>query len=413
MAFELYALQNRLPDEHRALGRGMQGAYKDYLRRGGNPETFLAFMESESFRDASVALLDAQKAIDSALSKGMTHEQLLSVLAACQGGCDPDNIRQVDVLGEIFSVSDEGSLGIDVFRQVAELDTAMRVVMSSLPVDEAVIGDAMLALGAVAAGPVRLGAEVLKSTLVGDYIDDASRAAKDYVSTAMAGAAHNADRESMAHVAGAEAGLYEALFDFTESLEGPVSSYSEEDKALYDSLNQSIALSEGFGDTLHGAQIVTDYVYAVMVGAGGGVAKSSSGDHKSEGGQRDHEALAIDPQPEGQFVQGGVQANKAAGDAFEAKIKIQLEKTDPEVVQQVTIKTQSGTRTRVDFLSRDSAGAIKCTECKASDTARLTKNQKKAFPEIEQSGGVVVGKGKPGFPGGTEIPPMNVDIVRP
>src|SRR5690606_12638745 len=154
VAFELYALQNRLPDEHRALGRGMQGAYKDYLRRGGNPETFLAFMESESFRDAGVELLDMQKAIDSALSKGMTHEQLLSVLAVCQGGCDPDNIRQVDVLGEIFNVSDEGSLGIDVFRQVAELDTAMRVVMSSLPVDEAVIGDAMLALGAIAAGPV-------------------------------------------------------------------------------------------------------------------------------------------------------------------------------------------------------------------------------------------------------------------
>src|SRR5690606_10196661 len=164
---------NRLPDEHRALGRGMQGAYKDYLRNGGNPETFLAFMESESFRDAGVELLDMQKAIDSALSKGMTHEQLLSVLAVCQGGCDPDNIRQVDVLGEIFNVSDEGSLGIDVFRQVAELDTAMRVVMSSLPVDEAVIGDAMLALCAIAAGPVRLGTEVLNGSLECNYVVNA------------------------------------------------------------------------------------------------------------------------------------------------------------------------------------------------------------------------------------------------
>lgn len=208
----------------------------------------------------------------------------------------------MDVLGEIFNVSDEGSLGIDVFRQVAELDTAMRVVMSSLPVDEAVIGDAMLALGAIAAGPVRLGAEVLKSTLVGDYIDDASRAAKDYVSTAMAGAAHNADRESMAHVAGAEAGLYEALFDLTESLEGPVSSYSEEDRALYDSLNQSIALSEGIGDTLHGAQIVTDYVYAVMMGAGGGVAKSSRRDDGIEADQRDPNAQTIEPDPGGQVA---------------------------------------------------------------------------------------------------------------
>src|SRR5690606_32667068 len=109
---------------------------------------------------------------------------------------------------------------------------------------------------------------------------------------------HNADRESMAHVAGAEPGLYEALFDLTESLEGPVSSYSEEDRALYDSLNQSIALSEGFGDTLHGAQIVTDYVYAVMVGAGGGVTKTSRGDHTNGADQRDHAARELEPESE-------------------------------------------------------------------------------------------------------------------
>lgn len=128
--------------------------------------------------------------------------------------------------------------------------------------------------------------------------------------------------------------------------------------------------------------------------------------------------------PQGELVSGGsvkgasvakgdVQANKAAGDAFEAQIKSQLQRTDTDVVQQVTIKTQSGVRTRVDLLSRDSAGAIRCTECKASATAPLTKNQRLAFPEIQQSGGVVVGKGKPGYPGGTQIPSTKVDIVRP
>lgn len=40
-------------------------------------------------------------------------------------------------------------------------------------------------------------------------------------------------------------------------------------------------------------------------------------------------------------------------------------------------------------------------------------NTQVAFPEIEESGAVVVGKGKPGFPGGTEIPPTKVDVVRP
>mgnify|MGYP003304411993 CR=1 FL=1 len=51
-------------------------------------------------------------------------------------------------------------------------------------------------------------------------------------------------------------------------------------------------------------------------------------------------------------------------------------------------------------------------EYKASSTAPLTKNQKKAHPEIEKSGGIVVGKGKPPFIGGMEIPPTKVKIVR-
>jgi hypothetical protein len=43
----------------------------------------------------------------------------------------------------------------------------------------------------------------------------------------------------------------------------------------------------------------------------------------------------------------------------------------------------------------------------------LTKNQKKGFLAIEKNGGTVVGKGKPGYPGGTQIPPTKVDINRP
>lgn len=52
-------------------------------------------------------------------------------------------------------------------------------------------------------------------------------------------------------------------------------------------------------------------------------------------------------------------------------------------------------------------------EAKASKTAPLTKNQKKAFPEIEKSGAVVVGKnGLPNYPPGTKIPPQKVRIIR-
>lgn len=112
-------------------------------------------------------------------------------------------------------------------------------------------------------------------------------------------------------------------------------------------------------------------------------------------------------------AKSGVQANKAAGDAFEQQVMGQLQQTQSGVVQQVTVKTQSGVKTRIDLMGRDASGSIVCTECKASATASLTRNQAAAFPEIQQSGAVVVGKGKPGFPGGTQIPPSTVNIKRP
>jgi hypothetical protein len=96
----------------------------------------------------------------------------------------------------------------------------------------------------------------------------------------------------------------------------------------------------------------------------------------------------------------------------EKQVKSQLQKTDTDVAEQITVKTKSGTKTRLDFVSKDANGDVKCTECKASGSAPLTKNQQAGFPEIEQSGATVVGKGKPGFPGGTEIPPTKVDIIR-
>ncbi|VWD31438.1 cell surface protein [Burkholderia contaminans] len=108
-----------------------------------------------------------------------------------------------------------------------------------------------------------------------------------------------------------------------------------------------------------------------------------------------------------------ITANKAAGDAFENSKAASYRNQFPEVGQQVTLKTTDGTRTRLDIVTKDSSGTIGCVECKSSETAPLTKNQAKAFPQIETDGAVVVGKGKPGFPGGTIIPPMKVDIVRP
>ena len=107
-----------------------------------------------------------------------------------------------------------------------------------------------------------------------------------------------------------------------------------------------------------------------------------------------------------------LEKNKAAGDAFEKQVKQQKEQTLTDIAEQVTVKTESGVKTRIDLMGKDADGNIVCIECKASQTAPLTKNQKKGFPEIQESGAVVVGKGKPGFPGGTQIPPTKVEIIR-
>ncbi|MDR0275685.1 MAG: hypothetical protein LBI48_10205 [Burkholderiaceae bacterium] len=107
-----------------------------------------------------------------------------------------------------------------------------------------------------------------------------------------------------------------------------------------------------------------------------------------------------------------IQANNAAGNAFEKQVVGQVQQTHSEVVQQVTLKTEGGVKTCMDIMGRDANGNIVYIECKASPTAPLTKNQTVAFPEIQKSGATIVGQGKPGFPGGTKIPPTTVDIIR-
>ncbi|MDE3184756.1 MAG: hypothetical protein KGM16_15165, partial [Bacteroidota bacterium] len=109
-----------------------------------------------------------------------------------------------------------------------------------------------------------------------------------------------------------------------------------------------------------------------------------------------------------------VTKNAANGAAFEQVVINDVVKSgEKNVAEQVTIKANNGVKTKVDVASRTETGTIKLREAKASETAPLSKNQKAAHPSIEQSGGVVVGKGKPGFPGGTQIPPTKVEVVRP
>ena len=97
--------------------------------------------------------------------------------------------------------------------------------------------------------------------------------------------------------------------------------------------------------------------------------------------------------------------NVKAGAKLEKQTVKQLQKSRTDVREQITVKTKGWTKTRLDIVSKNKAGDIKCTECKSGNSP-LTKNQKSAFPEMEKSGATVVGKG------GTKIPPTKVEIIR-
>lgn len=108
-----------------------------------------------------------------------------------------------------------------------------------------------------------------------------------------------------------------------------------------------------------------------------------------------------------------IQINKEIGDAFETRVENVIRGTNTNVESQITIKVANGTVTRLDNVSLDSSGQIALHEAKSSATAGLTRNQRAAHPQLQRSGGVVIGKGKGIFTGGTIIPPTTIQIVRP
>ncbi|WP_434525639.1 hypothetical protein [Photorhabdus asymbiotica] len=108
-----------------------------------------------------------------------------------------------------------------------------------------------------------------------------------------------------------------------------------------------------------------------------------------------------------------IRQNYEKGKEFEQSTYDKFKVDKVESAREITVKTDSNTKIRVDMIGKDKEGNIICVECKSSSTAPLTTNQKKGFPELETKGVTVVGKGKPGFEEGSKIPPTKVDIIRP
>jgi hypothetical protein len=106
-----------------------------------------------------------------------------------------------------------------------------------------------------------------------------------------------------------------------------------------------------------------------------------------------------------------IRKNYAAGREFEKESASELEKRKIEFGAQVTVELPSGRRIRPDFLTRDpKTGELGCIECKASKTGEMPRRQEEGYSELSESGGAVVGKGKPGFSGGMTLPPLEYEL---
>ena len=109
-----------------------------------------------------------------------------------------------------------------------------------------------------------------------------------------------------------------------------------------------------------------------------------------------------------------LKANSLAGKEYETKMfeVIKQQKPKSELNEQITVQTKSGVRTRIDIGGKDANGKIDLVELKSSPTAPLTKNQKKAFPEIAELGAIVKSRDKPPFEHLEEIPPTKINVIR-
>ncbi|MGN7891661.1 WXG100 family type VII secretion target [Bacillus sp. 22475] len=109
-----------------------------------------------------------------------------------------------------------------------------------------------------------------------------------------------------------------------------------------------------------------------------------------------------------------LKANSLAGKEYETKMfeVIKQQKPKSELNEQITVQTKSGVHTRIDIGGKDANGKIDLVELKSSPTAPLTKNQKKAFPEIAESGAIVKSRNKPPFEHLEEIPPTKINVIR-
>lgn len=172
------------------------------------------------------------------------------------------------------------------------------------------------------------------------------------------------------------------------------------------------AMSELLEEIAEGYQeIIDDNAFAGLAGG----AQSAAGGISGGGMSGNASENSMDSAGSKSITKSEVLANnRIQGRAYEQQEFANFSSQNSNAVEQITIKTDTGVKTRVDAIGIDSEGNIVISEFKSSTTAPLTGNQEAAFPEIMESGGDVVGKGKGIFSGGFQIPAgTKVKIIRP
>ena len=323
----------------------------------------------------------------------------------------------VDMLGRLAGISASKYTGYPPYDDAPkegefDWDGFTRNLAIGLGVVAVCAIGAAISIATLGAGSILAGAFI--GAGIGALSTTAMKAGEE-ISTGNVRSAKEAFRDvGISAASGFITGAFGAKFPGAHRLaEGVVdTAVSAGERLAYAVFDDSMSWDEKWAYALDPGQMVADFVTGVVIGEIlDGIMAATQNKLRSIFANNDaamREALESGRK-------GDVLAqNRAKGRAFEQQEFAKFSQNCSDAVEQITIKTPSGVKTRVDAIGLDTNGNVVIQEYKSSLTAPLTNNQARAFPEIFKNGGVVVGNGKGIFTGGYQIPAgTEVKIVRP
>ena len=323
----------------------------------------------------------------------------------------------VDMLGRLAGISASKYTGYPPYDDAPkegefDWDGFTRNLAIGLGVVAVCAIGAAISIATLGAGSILAGAFI--GAGIGALSTTAMKAGEE-ISTGNVRSAKEAFRDvGISAASGFITGAFGAKFPGAHRLvEGVVdTAVSAGERLAYAVFDDSMSWDEKWAYAFDPGQMVADFVTGVVIGEIlDGIMAATQNKLRSifannDAGMRE----AIESGSKGDVLA----QNRAKGRAFEQQEFANFSQNCSDAVEQITIKTPSGVKTRVDAIGLDTNGNVVIQEYKSSLTAPLTNNQARAFPEIFENGGVVVGNGKGIFIGGYQIPAgTEVKIVRP